>query len=320
MLRVLLLYLSRSSWARRLVTGWSLSGRVASRFIAGEELKDALKVVKNLNEKGYYATLDHLGEHTRSVEGALEATRAIILAMDEIFRQNLQTGISVKLTQIGLELDEILCAENLARILGQAQVYGIFIRIDMEDSPYIDQTLAIFRWLVNHADTRTVGVVIQSCLYRTVEDTLALLEESVRIRLVKGAYKEPPELAFPKKRDVDTNFDALTDVLLDCARKHGCPEISLDGRIPPIPAIATQDEARIAYARAAVVRKEVPKRAIEFQMLHGIRRDLQLALLEEGFPVRIYVPYGSEWYPYFMRRLAERPANLWFFISNLLRR
>jgi proline dehydrogenase len=319
MLRGLLIRLSKAGWARRVVTKWPLAWRVSSRFVAGERLEDAVRVIKTLNQKGLVATLDHLGEHTHTEQEARNAVDHILHSMDAIAREGLRSGVSIKLTQIGLGLDDLLCAENLAYILGYAQALGVFIRIDMEDSPYVEETLHLLHWFREQGFSN-VGTVIQAYLYRSLDDTQKLMEDGTRIRLVKGAYREPPILAFPKKKDADANFDRLTEVLIAGSLAHGCPSLSEDGRTPPIPAIATHDEARINYAKAAAARAGLPKSAIEFQMLHGIRRDLQEDLRAEGYPVRVYVPYGSEWYPYFMRRLAERPANIWFFVSNLLRK
>ncbi len=321
MLRAMLLYLSKAAWARQVVTKWPLAWKVSSRFVAGESLEDAIRAIKALNAKGIYATLDHLGEHTTTPEEALRARAHIVQALHAIKKEGLQSNVSLKLTQLGIELDDFLCAENLAYILGIAREYGIFVRIDMEDSPYVDRTLNIYRFLVNQVGCETVGVVLQSMLYRSMEDVENLLKEMpTRVRLVKGAYREPPEIAYPKKRDSDTNFDRMTDALIQGALRHGVLSGSEDGKVPPIPAIASQDAVRIDYAKQAAAAAGIPKRAIEFQMLHGIRRDLQEQLVAEGYPVRVYVPYGKQWYPYFMRRLAERPANLWFFISNFFRK
>ena len=319
MFRAMLIHLSKAGWARRMVTGWSLAWKVSSRFVAGEKLEDAVRAIKTLNQKGMSATLDHLGEHTHSEAEARQAVEHIIQSIDAIYREGLQSGVSIKLTQIGLSVDDILCAENLAYVMSYAQELGIFIRIDMEDSPYIDETLHLYDWIRDQG-FENVGVVIQSYLYRSMEDTIRLLQKGSRIRLVKGAYREPPILAYPKKKDADANFDRLTETLIAGAISNGCPPVSQNGKIPPIPAIASHDEARITFAKSAASRAGLPKEAIEFQMLYGIRRDLQDSLLTEGYPIRVYVPYGTEWYPYFMRRLAERPANLWFFISNLFRK
>ncbi len=318
MLRALLIYLSRAPWAQRLVTRWPVAWRVASRFVAGDRLEDALRVIKEFNAQGIFVTLDHLGESTTNPQEAQNATQAILDMLDAIQREGLQANASIKLTQIGLALDREMCAENLRTILRKAKEYGIMVRIDMEDSPWVDATLELYEQMVAEG-LDDVGVVIQSYLYRSEADVRRLMERPTRVRLVKGAYKEPPDIAYPKKRDVDASFDRLTRMLIEGALAHGAPEISADGRVPPIPAIGTHDEDRIAYAVETAQALGLPKRAIEFQMLYGIRRDLQRRLAAEGYPVRIYVPYGTEWYPYFMRRLAERPANLWFFLSNLFR-
>lgn len=320
MLRALLIYLSHAVWARSLVTKWSIAWRVASRFVAGESLQDALRAIRELNAKGMYVTLDHLGENTTTKDEAIRATGDIVKILDAIYREDLKSSVSIKLSQIGVLLDEVQCAENLAYILAHAQEYDIFVRIDMEDSPLIDQTLKMFNWMVDRGGFRNVGVVLQSYLYRSISDLEQLMEKGARVRLVKGAYSEPPEVAFPDKEDVDTNFDRMTEILLEGARVHGAPVARKDGRMPPIPAIATHDEDRLQFAMRSAEKIGLVKEAVEYQLLYGVRRELQGDLVQHGYPVRVYVPYGSEWYPYFMRRLAERPANLWFFISNLFRR
>jgi proline dehydrogenase len=319
MLRSFLIYLSKANWAKRTVTNWKFAWRAASRFIAGEKLEDAIRVVKELNQKNIYATLDHLGELTSSPEKAVTATQDILRMLAAIDQAGVKANVSIKLTQIGLALDEDLCIQNLRTVLETSKKHNTFIRIDMEDSQWVDKTLAIYRLMRGECGCDNIGVVIQSYLYRSEKDIESLLEDSTRIRLCKGAYKEPADIAFPRKRDVDINYDLLASKLIDGASAHGAPEVSPDGKIPPIPAIATHDEKRISFAKAQVQKAGLPRGAVEFQMLHGIRRDLQENLSKEGFPVRVYVPYGSEWYPYFTRRLAERPANLWFFISNFFR-
>jgi proline dehydrogenase len=200
-----------------------------------------------------------------------------------------------------------------------AKKHNTFIRIDMEDSQWVETTLDLFTSAIDQCSCENIGIVIQSYLYRSEEDVSKLLEIGSRIRLCKGAYMEPEDIAFPKKSDVDANFDSLVEMLVSGSFSNGTPPLSEDGKIPPIPAIATHDEKRIDFTKQHIKDTGLPKNAIEFQMLHGIRRDLQDSLTAEGFPVRVYVPYGSEWYPYFTRRLAERPANLWFFLSNLFR-
>ncbi|NWG35974.1 MAG: proline dehydrogenase family protein [Chloroflexi bacterium] len=321
MLRSFLIYLSKAAWAQKLVTSWSFAWRAASRFIAGEKPEDAIRTVCELNAKGINATLDHLGEHTSNVDEANQAADDILTILDEIDKAGVKANVSIKLTQIGMGLDEEICLQNLLRILEQARKHGNFIRIDMEDTPYTDLTISIYKSALERGFTpQTVGMAVQSYLYRTEADVKSLLELSTRFRLVKGAYKEPPDKAFPKKTDVDANYDLLTKILIDAALKAEANTLSPDGRIPPIPAIATHDEKRIAFAKGYAAKVGLPKNAIEFQMLYGIRRDLQEQLIQEGYPVRVYVPYGTHWYPYFMRRLAERPANIWFFLSNFFRK
>ena len=321
MLRSFLIYLSKAGWAQRMVTGWKLAWQTASRFVAGESIPDAIRVVRELNEKGIVATLDQLGEHTSTTEEATHSTEGILEILDEIDKAGVKSNVSIKLTQIGMGLDDSLCLENLTRILHRAKGYKNFVRIDMEDTPYTDTTIELLNSVMNDGfNIRTVGLVVQSCLYRTEEDTRKLLEKEVRFRLVKGAYSEPPDKAYPKKADVDANFDLLTKILIDAALEIDSPSLSEDGRIPPVPAIATHDEKRIDFAKQYAEKVGLPKEALEFQMLYGIRRDLQDQLAAEGYPVRVYVPFGTHWYPYFMRRLAERPANIWFFISNFFRK
>lgn len=321
MLRSFLIYLSKAGWAQQMVTGWKIAWSTASRFVAGESIQDAIEVIRVLNQKGIVTTLDQLGEHTTTMEEATHATEGILSILDEINRTGVQSNVSIKLTQIGMGLDDTLCRENLTRILNRAKEYKNFIRIDMEDSPYTDTTIEMLNAALDDGfKVRTVGLVVQSCLYRTEEDTRKLLERDVRFRLVKGAYSEPPEVAYPKKADVDANFDLLTKILIDAALAENSPKISEDGRIPPVPAIGTHDEKRLDFAKQYAEKAGLPKQALEFQMLYGIRRDLQEQLLADGYPVRVYVPFGTHWYPYFMRRLAERPANIWFFISNFFRK
>jgi proline dehydrogenase len=319
MLRTILIYLSQANWARQIVTRWSFARNAASRFIAGEKLEDAISVIKMLNSRNINATLDHLGEHTSNPEKAIQATEDIVTAIERIHDEGIRSGISIKLTQIGMDVDERLCADNLDRILQTAEKLSTFVRIDMEDSQWVEKTLNLFTRVLEKYGSKTIGIVIQSYLFRSEKDVSGLMQSGARIRLCKGAYKEPEDIAFPDKSDVDANFDLLVKIMYEGCQENGTPLISMDGKIPPIPAIASHDDARINYAKRLLEEKGLPKEAIEFQMLHGIRRDLQESLSQEGYPVRVYVPYGSEWYPYFTRRLAERPANLWFFISNIFK-
>lgn len=321
MLRSFLIYLSKAGWAQRVITGWKLSRQIASRFVAGENIPDAIRAIQELNERGIAAALDQLGEHTTTVEEATQSTEAILTILDELDMSGVKSNVSIKLTQIGMGLDDSLCRENLTRILTRAKEYKNYVRIDMEDTPYTDTTIEHLNGLLEAGfNIRTVGLTVQSYLYRTEADTRKLLEQGVRLRLVKGAYKEPPDKAYPKKADANANFDLLSKILIDAALAAKSPKLSEDGRIPPVPAIATHDEKRIAFARQYAEKIGLPKGGLEFQMLYGIRRDLQKQLAEEGYPVRVYVPFGTHWYPYLIRRMAELPANIWFFISNFFRK
>lgn len=321
MLRSFLIYLSKAGWAQKLVTSWGFAWRAASRFVAGERAEDAIGAVRQLNAKGINATLDHLGEHTSTAEEASNATEDILAILDEIDKARVRANVSIKLTQIGMGLDESICRQNLTRILERARQHSNFVRIDIEDTPYTDITISIYEAMLERGfTTQHMGMAVQSYLYRAEADTRALLEKGTRFRLVKGAYKEPPDKAYPKKADTDANYDLLTKILIDCNLQMENNRLSPDGRIPPIPAIATHDDKRIAFAKQYAAKVGLPKDAIEFQMLYGIRRDLQEQLVQEGYPVRVYVPFGTHWYPYFMRRLAERPANIWFFVSNFFRK
>jgi len=318
MLRALLIYLSQAEWAQNLVHNWGFARKMALRFVAGEELESAISVVDDLNDKGINVTLDHLGEHVSNPEDAEAATDEILLILDRIEKEKLRSGVSIKLTQLGLGLEEDFCAQNLTRILNRAKDTGLFVRIDMEESKFTDDTLDLYFMMLDKGFESEVGIVLQSYLYRSESDLEKVLEYGGKVRLCKGAYKEPPHLAFSKKEEVDQNFDRMTKMLLDFSLESRS-RLSEDGVFPPAPAIATHDEDRIQYAKAYAKEIGLPREGLEFQMLHGIREDLQVALVEEGYPVRTYVPYGTEWYPYFVRRLAERPANLWFFLSNLIR-
>jgi proline dehydrogenase len=321
MLRSFFIYLSKASWAQKLITNWGFAWKAASRFIAGERIEDAIRAVRELNAKGINVTLDHLGEHTSTTEEADKATQDILTVLNEIDKAGVRANVSIKLTQIGMGLNEETCQQNLVRILELARQHNNFVRVDIEDTPYTDMTISIFNAMLERGfTTRTVGMAVQSYLYRAEEDTRKLLEKGTRFRLVKGAYKEPADKAYPKKADVDANYDLLTKIMIDSALKIDHNTLSDDGRIPPLPAVASHDEKRILFAKQYAEKVGLPKKAIEFQMLYGIRRDLQEKLVKEGYPVRVYVPFGTHWYPYFMRRLAERPANIWFFVSNFFRK
>lgn len=318
MLRSLLLYLSNAAWARRLVTRWGFARRAALRFVAGETLTEAIAAVRSLEAHGLTASIDHLGEHVSNQAAAHAAADAYLEILDRICQDGVRSYASLKLTQLGLGIGMDLCLSNLRRVLAKAAECGIFIRIDMEDSGTVDNTLEVFRRLIGEG-YRNLGVVIQAYLFRSQDDVRALLATGASLRLCKGAYREPASVAFPGKADVDTNFDRLAEAMITAAAGAGSTLPSEDGRTPPPVAIATHDPRRIEFARQAAERAGLPVAALEFQMLYGIRADLQRSLAQMGYPVRVYVPYGTEWYPYYLRRLAERPANLWFFLSQLVR-
>ena len=316
MLRTPLLYLSNAHWARTLVTRLGFARRTANRFVAGESADDAIAAIQALNAQDINATLDHLGESVNTEAEAQHAADSYVTVLEETQKHKVCSNVSIKLTQFGLDLGEDLCASNVRRVVEAARRLDNFVRIDMEGSAYTDRTLAIFRTL--HQDFENVGIVVQAYLYRTEADLQGLIASGARVRLCKGAYQEPPEKAFPVKADVDANYFKLAKMLLDAARQG--PPAGGGGRFPPMPALATHDEKLVAHLEAYIDEIGLPREYFEFQMLFGIRRDLQQRLAAGGRAVRVYVPYGTEWYPYFMRRLAERPANLWFFLSNLVKR
>lgn len=308
-LRNILIYFSQAGWARNVVSNWSVSWRVASRFVSGTDREAAIATTRALNERGLLVTLDYLGESCTSEGEALQARAEILRLLEEIDQHKLQANVSLKPTQLGLKIDPQLAYENIHDLVQKARTVGNFIRIDMEDHPTTDATLNLYRRLRHTDGLDNVGVVIQSYLYRSEDDIERLIEDGARIRLCKGAYAEPPEVAYPQKIDVDANYLNLSRMLLsDKARSSGA-----------YPAFATHDPDMIDDIKLYVRANKIPLDAFEFQMLYGIRRDLQDALVREGYRVRIYVPYGTAWYPYFVRRLAERPANIWFFISNFLK-
>jgi proline dehydrogenase len=301
-LRASFLYLSRRRGLQRFVTRQRLTASLAYRFVAGDHLDDAVRVVTDINRRGWSASLDHLGENVAEEKAARAATADYLAAFERIASERLNANISVKLTQLGLDISPDLCQELLTRVLQRAQQLDNFLRIDMEGSAYTQRTLDLV--LALHERFPNSGVVLQSYLYRTVEDIARVNAAKVRVRLVKGAYDEPPEVAFAKKADVDAKFEAEMQQLL----LHGV-----------YPAIATHDDRLIEATKRFAREREIATDRFEFQMLYGIRRDLQDRLFREGYRVRIYVPYGTEWYPYLMRRLAERPANLLFIVRSLIR-
>lgn len=319
MFRSILIFFSKAAWAQNLMMNWGYAWKIASRFVPGTKLDEALQVARSLNEKGYVTSLNQLGEHTHTPEDAQSAADEIYKMLDALGSEaSLKANVSIKLTQIGLGLDETLCAEILERILARAKKNRVFIRIDMEDTPYTDKTINLI-CAMKSKGYENVGAVIQAYLYRSEADVRRLISANVKIRIVKGAYKEPADKAYPQKADTDANYDLLTKILFDASLEN-LSNLRDDERAPASSALATHDEKRIAFAKSYAEKIGLPKHAFEFQMLYGIRRDLQEQLKKEGYIVRVYIPFGPQWYPYFMRRLAERPANAWFFVSNFFRK
>jgi proline dehydrogenase len=304
MLRAGLLYLSEQPSIFRFIRSNALAKKLSSRFVAGETLDTAVSAVKELNAQGITASLDLLGESVHSAEAARAAARTATLMLDRIAALKLKANISVKLTQFGLDADPKLCAENLHRLLDRGRELGIFVRIDMESTEYTQRTLELFSTDLRPAYGDGVGVVIQSMLRRSKVDVEQLVASQARVRLCKGAYQEPPMVAFPDKRDVDRSYSELMEMLLERGN---------------YPGIATHDEALIARAKGFAKDHAIGRERFEFQMLYGVRRDLQRRLVREGYHVRVYVPFGTQWYPYLMRRLAERPANIAFILGNVLK-
>ena len=302
MIKSLLLYMSEQPRLQEMASNMEVSKRVAHRFVAGEKIKEAVNAVQVLNEKGFSATLDYLGEMVTKPEEAAHATQEYLAALSQIHLHNLDSNVSLKLTQFGLGIDEELCRSNVEQIVKLAGEFNNFVRIDMEGSLYTESTIRIFTSL--RREYENVGIVFQAYLFRTEKDIQNALEMKSRIRLCKGAYKEPPEISFKKKSGTDANFVKLMKILLKSGIYHG---------------IATHDPVMIDATKKFAREENIPQNHFEFQMLYGVRRDLQDNLLKEGYPVRIYVPYGEQWYSYLMRRMAERPANLFFVLRNLLR-
>jgi proline dehydrogenase len=308
MLRQSLLFLSDSPAARRFVTRTPLSRNLAERFVAGDTLEDALIAAKALNEDGLTVTLDYLGEAVQTRDEADAATEMAIRTLEGIATDDIQGNISIKPTQLGLDFDADFCEENVVRVLERARELGdgegeLFVRLDMESSDYAERTVALVEslWARGY---RNVGTVLQSYMRRTPDDLRRLNALGSRVRLVKGAYKEPESVAFQDKAEVDRMFVEEMKTLLD------------EGTYP---AIATHDEAMISATRRYAFERGVSTRSFEFQMLYGIARDAQQRLREEGYNVRVYVPFGDSWYPYLMRRMAERPANLMFVVNAVVR-
>jgi proline dehydrogenase len=302
MLRTLLLELAKSSRLRRWITSHGTTRRVAQRFVPGEDLAPALEAARSCNRAGMTASLDHLGENVGTRDDAERARAAYTEVLERISAGDINANVSLKLTHLGLDLGEEFCAEQLRIVTRRATNLKNFVRVDMEGSAYTDRTIQIVKQA--RAETDAVGTVIQACLHRSEQDIRNLLNIGCRIRLVKGAYKEPSQIAFPGKKQVDANFIKLMKILLPSGSYH---------------AIATHDPNMVEATIRFAAEHDITKDKFEFQMLYGIRTDLQSRLVRQGYRVRVYIPFGKDWFPYFMRRLAERPANLLFFARNVFR-
>lgn len=302
MLKEGMLWASRNEWLKQFVATSELARPLVERFVAGETLPEALQAVEKLNEKGIHVSVDFLGEEVHDTAAAVSTRDEYLRMLDEIHQRGLDANISLKLTQQGLVCDPRECEENVRTILERATQCGNFVRIDMEGSANTQATLDMFYRL--YADYQNVGPVMQSMLLRTHADLYKLLEVGAQIRLCKGAYKEPSSIAYTFKSQVDENYRQLMEELL------------MSGNYP---GIATHDEKLIHHAICFAHERRILDSDFEFQMLYGVRRDLQEWLAGEGYNVRVYVPYGTEWYPYLMRRMAERPANMWFVMKNMVK-
>lgn len=302
MLKESMLFLAKQESIRGIAESNPLAKRMARRFVAGEALDDAMQVAQTLNKRRIAVSLDHLGENTSDAREASDAADSYVSALERISAEGADANISVKLTALGLDISDQVCRDNLMRVLRRARESGIFVRVDMEGSAYTERTIELVSEL--HRTFDNVGTVLQTALYRTPDDVERLLNEGVRMRLVKGAYLEPPNVAYSHKADVDSAYLRLLLPMLE----RGV-----------YPAFATHDERMINAAIRIAQERDIPRARFEFQMLYGIRRDLQERLATTGYNVRVYVPYGSQWYPYLTRRMAERPANLMFVLGNTIR-
>lgn len=302
--RSALLWLSGQEGVKDFAARFSFFKKLTSRFVAGETIDEVVPFIRELNSENCAASFDHLNE---SVDSAVEAGREVeeyLKILDQIDQKRLKSNVSIKLTQFGLGLDPELAYRNARRVVEEAHSRGNFVRVDMEDSKVTQVTIDIFKRLRAEFGLNDVGIVLQSYLHRTLADAQELVKLPARIRICKGAYNEPPEVAFPDKSDVDSNYIKVMQLLLSSGVYHG---------------IATHDPKMIDATIDFATREGIGKEKYEFQMLYGVRRDLQRQLSRDGFNMRVYVPYGKHWYPYFMRRLAERPANIWFVMKNVLK-
>ncbi|MDX6385362.1 MAG: proline dehydrogenase [Blastocatellia bacterium] len=302
--RSALIYLSRQEGLKEFAAKFGLFKKLTTRFIAGETIDEAVAHIRDLNAHGCSASFDHLNESVGSVAETEGEVREYLDVLARIQETGIDSNVSIKLSQFGLEIDPELAYRNARRIVEDAARRGIFVRVDMEGSSVTQATIDLFKRLRAEFGLNDVGIVVQSYLYRTMDDVRDLLKIPARIRICKGAYNEPPEVAYPEKKDVDDNYVRVMQLLLASGVYHG---------------IATHDPKMIEATVDFANREGIGKDAFEFQMLYGIRRDLQDQLARDGYRMRVYVPYGKHWYPYFMRRLAERPANIWFVLKNMLK-
>ncbi|HMH42552.1 MAG TPA: proline dehydrogenase family protein [Pyrinomonadaceae bacterium] len=302
--RSALIYLSRQEGLKEFATRFSLFKKLTTRFIAGETTDEAVAAIREINARGCSASFDHLNESVSSVEATKDEVREYLHLLELIDQTGINSNVSIKLTQFGLEIDPNLAYQNARQVVEDAARRGNFVRIDMEGSNVTQATIDVFKRLRSEFGLNDVGIVLQSYLRRTMDDARELLKIPARIRLCKGAYDEPPSVAYPDKKDVDDNYVRVMQMLLASGTYHG---------------IATHDPKMIDATTEFAQREGIGKDAFEFQMLYGIRRDLQEQLARDGYGMRVYVPYGKHWYPYFMRRLAERPANIWFVLKNFLK-
>ncbi|HEX8843756.1 MAG TPA: proline dehydrogenase family protein [Pyrinomonadaceae bacterium] len=299
-----LLYLSRREGLKDFATRFRFFKKMTTRFVAGEDIEEAIAAIREINAKGCTASFDHLNESVGSAAETEDEVREYLQILSRIDDTGIKSNVSIKLTQFGLEIDPELAYKNARRVVEDAARRGNFVRIDMEASGVTQVTLDIFKRLRSEFGLNDVGIVLQSYLRRTYDDVEEMLKIPARIRICKGAYNEPPEVAFPDKKDVDDNYVRIMKRLLSSGVYHG---------------IATHDPKMIDATLEYVQREGISKEAFEFQMLYGVRRDLQAQLARDGYNMRVYVPYGKHWYPYFMRRLAERPANIWFVLKNMFK-
>jgi proline dehydrogenase len=302
--RSALIYLSQKEGLKDFAARFRLFKKLTTRFVAGETIEEAVAAIREINREGCSASFDHLNESVANAAEAEGEVREYLRILDQIDQTKINSNISIKLTQFGLELDPELAYRNARTVVAEAARRGHFVRVDMESSAVTQVTIDIFKRLRAEFGLNDVGIVLQSYLRRTYDDAVDLLKLPARIRICKGAYMEPPEVAFPDKQDTDKNYLRVMELLLKSGIYHG---------------VATHDPKMIVSTLRFVKEEKIPRETFEFQMLYGVRRDLQRQLAREGFNMRVYVPYGKHWYPYFMRRLAERPANIWFVMKNLLK-